>query len=301
MTKRSKFRGCPICGSPNPDLYLKATSAPPKVPSQIQVTEKYFGLHGDMVRCPVCRFIYIGNSSYVKKVASLYKKMSDAAYLQEEKERRLSFINIIKTLEKIKKRKTGKILDIGCCTGALLSEAKSRGWQPYGVDPSVWACKMAEKMHGLSIVNGTLDTYRFPKGNFDAITLLDVFEHTVDPKSVLFKIHKLLKKDGLLCLVTPDFGSATAKILGKRWWGIRLAHLSYFKWHNLSRLFGAAGFKAIKSKTYIRYFSVYYILVRLLPMIENRTRLKSLLKKITIPLLFFDTFELYLQKQKEYV
>lgn len=296
MTKRSKYRDCPICGGANPSLYLRATSKPPAVPSQIQVTEKFFGLHGDMVRCANCSFIYIGDLSYVRKVASLYRKMSDTAYVQEEKERRLSFINILKTLEKITGRKTGKILDIGCCTGALLSEAKERGWKPYGIDPSVWACKMAQKMHGLDIINGTLDTYRFPKGNFAAVTLLDVFEHLENPKSVLVKIHKLLKKDGLLCLVTPDFSSTTAKILGIRWWGIRLAHLSYFRWRNLSYLFQVTGFKMVKSKAYIRYFSVYYILVRLFPWIENRQRLKTLLKKITVPLLFFDTFELYLRK-----
>lgn len=285
-----------MCGSTNPKLYLKATSKPPAVPSQIQVTEKFFGLHGDLVRCGNCNFVYIGNSSYVKKVASLYKKMSDAAYIQEEKERKLSFINIIHTLEKITGRKAGKILDVGCCTGALLSEAKERGWESHGIDPSVWACKMAKKMHNLSIINGTLDTYHYPKGNFDAITLLDVFEHTPDPKSVLIKIRKLLNEKGVLCLVTPDFGSITARILGKRWWGIRLAHLSYFRLNDLSRLFKATGFKVIKSNTYIRYFSVYYILVRLFPAIENRQKLKALLKKITVPLLFFDTFELYLRK-----
>lgn len=296
MTERNKYRSCPVCGGDNPVLYLFATSKPPAAPRQIQVTEKFFGLHGDLVRCAGCNFIYIGNASYAGKVAGLYKKMSDAAYIQEEKERRLSFMDIIRTIEKITGKQSGKMLDVGCCTGALLAAARNRGWRPYGIDPSVWACRMAQKMHGLDIVNGTLDTHRYPQNHFDAVTLLDVFEHTADPKSVLLTIRKLLKKDGLLCLVTPDYGSITARILGKKWWGIRLAHLSYFTSSDLAKLFKATGFKVVKSKTYVRYFSVYYILVRLLPWIENQKGLKTLLKKITVPLLFFDTFELYLRK-----
>lgn len=296
MIRLSKYRKCPICLTSRPILFLPATSAAPKVASQIQVTEKYFGLHGDMVMCPNCNFVYIGKKLLVSKIAGLYKKMSDAVYIQEEKERRLSFVSIIKTLEKIRRGGRGKILDIGCCTGGLLFEAEKRGWKPSGIDPSVWAYKMAQKLHGLTIFNGTLETYNYSEKNFDAVTLLDVFEHTSDPKFVLTKIRTMLNENGVFCLVTPDFGSITAKILGKRWWGIRLAHVSYFRWIDLSRLFADTGFKVIQKKPYIRFFSLYYILVRILPFIEKNQMVKSFLKKITIPLIFFDTFEVYLVK-----
>lgn len=297
MQNRNHFRNCPLCNTPNPYLFIQATSPPPDIPSQIQVTEKYFGRHGDMVRCRNCNFVYIGKRLFVKKVTNLYKKMSDAAYIQEEKERRCSFAKIIKSIESLLKNKRGRILDIGCCTGALLSQAKSGGWKPYGIDPSIWACRMASKLHGLKIINGTLDTHKFTPGYFDAVTIVDVLEHIPDPKDLLLKIHKLMKNNAILCVVTPDFGSFTAKILGKKWWGIRLAHLSYFTRRDLSSVFEDVGFREVRANTYIRYFSLYYILVRLLPVLDRFPKINAILKKITIPLVFYDTFELYLRKK----
>ena len=96
--------------------------------------------------------------------------------------------------------------------------------------------------------------------NFQVISLLDVFEHIEDPVSLLNKIHLLLNPDGVLCIVTPDFGSFTANILSKKWWGIRLAHISYFRMRDLERLFLKTKFRIIRKKTYVRYFSLYYIL-----------------------------------------
>lgn len=295
MTNRS-FRICPICNFPDASLFLSATSKLPTKPSQIQITEKYFGLHGDIVKCDSCGFAYIGNNNYVKRISHLYRKMSDNAYLREEKERRLSFLGILKNLTQLRAEK-GEILDIGCCTGGLLVEAKRSGWQVRGLDPSIWACRTAQRLHNLNIFNGTLDNFNSKKTTFDAITLLDVLEHVNKPLQTLIKIRSLLHQRGILCIVTPDYGSITSKLFGKKWWGIRLAHLSYFRFQDLQRLFQQTGFRIVKSKTYIRFFSLYYLFIRLFPVIDNNNLAKSFLKKITVPLVFFDTFELYLVKK----
>lgn len=297
MKKTSNYRFCPLCYCSKPRLYVPATSGPPTSYQQIQVTEKHFGLHGDIVRCGNCNHTYIGNKAYVDQVGKLYRKMSDEVYVQEEKERKRSFIGILLNIERLRKGKQLKILDIGCCTGGLLNEARQRGWAVSGIDPSVWACQTADKLHGLTIYNGTLESFKGEEDSFDAITLLDVLEHVENPRSILKKAYKLLKKDGILCIVTPDYGSLTAKILGKRWWGIRLAHLSYFREQDLSRLFQKTGFKIIRKNTYIRYFSLYYIFVRLLPIIDQIKVCKYLMKNITVPLVLFDTVELYLVKK----
>lgn len=296
MNKKQNYRSCPLCGSIKSKLLLPATSEIPFSPKQVQVTEKFFGLHGDIVECAQCGFAYVGDSAYVKKVIGLYKSMSDDVYRQEERERRRSFLRVINTINYFSRGKKGKLLDVGCCTGRLLVEARLQGWQVYGADPSIWACLIAKKDHNLDIQNSTIESYNAGKIKFDAIIMLDVLEHVENPNKMLTKLRKFLKPDGIFCIVTPDYGSLTAKILGKKWWGIRLAHLSYFKKNDLERLFKFTGFKIIHNNTYIRYFSLYYIFVRLFPLIEKFKLLKLVLKKISLPLIFFDTFDLYLKK-----
>jgi 2-polyprenyl-3-methyl-5-hydroxy-6-metoxy-1,4-benzoquinol methylase len=294
--KINQYINCPICGFDGCLLIFPATNDEPRFSSQIQVTEKYFGLHGDIVKCKSCGFAYVGKDQYIKKIQSLYKDMRDEVYLQEENERRYSFLEILKITEKIRNDKKGKVLDIGCCTGGLLAEARIRGWDVFGLDPSLWACQTAKRFHSLDIHNGTTDNFKNKSVRFDAITLLDVLEHVDNPKKLMLQINSLLKNDGVFCIVTPDFGSITARLLGLKWWGIRLAHLSYFRKQDLVRLIQDTGFRIIKQKTYIRYFSLYYILVRLVPIIEKYKIIKSILKNISVPLVFFDTFELYLEK-----
>src|SRR3989338_4845574 len=108
------YRPCPLCASTAVKLLEKATSVPPVSAQQIQVTEKYFGLHGDLVKCKRCGFTYVGGMDYIKKVTGLYSHMSDDVYLQEERERRLSFTRVLARIESLRKGKKGKILDIGC-------------------------------------------------------------------------------------------------------------------------------------------------------------------------------------------
>ena len=290
----SEYRPCPICSSKSIKLLEKATGIPPSSANQIQVTDKFFGSHGDLVRCNNCGFTYIGRMDYIKKVIGLYKKMSDEIYLQEEKERRLSFLEIIKNIEMLKKGKRGNILDIGCCTGGLLVEAQKRGWEVSGIDPSQWACKCAKRYHGLKVVNSLIESFN-PSMKFDAITMLDVLEHVENPRKIIKKAKSMLKKDGVFCIVTPDYGSFTSRLLGKKWWGIRLAHLSYFRENDIKRLIWN-NFNILKSNTYVRYFSLYYILIRLFPFIGKFKVIKTILRRITVPIALFDTFEIYLGK-----
>ena len=291
------YRNCPVCNSNNLVLFLKATSLPPKSPIQVQVTEKHFGLHGDMVRCRRCGFFFVADKKFVKKAISLYRRMSDQAYVQEEKERRLSFQKILENIKRIRKmRKALNILDIGCSTGGLLVEAKNLGWRAFGVEPSIWGCKLANKLHGLTISNSTMESYHSSK-KFDVITILDVLEHVENPVFLLRKVSRLLKAEGVICIVTPDFGSFMARILGEKWWGIRLGHLSYFDRKTFKKIIRESGFKVKKESTYTRFFSLYYILVRLFPTLEKVRILKELLKKLTVPLTMFDSFEVYLAKK----
>ncbi|MDD3296482.1 MAG: class I SAM-dependent methyltransferase [Candidatus Omnitrophica bacterium] len=108
-------------------------------------------------------------------------------------------------LRSIKKRRTfGKLLDVGCNYGIFLKLAKENGYQVYGVDMSQSAIKYARNELKLNVECKTLKGANFPSEYFDVISMFDVIEHVKDPIGELQEIHRVLKKDGLFFLTTPN-------------------------------------------------------------------------------------------------
>ena len=92
-------------------------------------------------------------------------------------------------LSYLKKQKPGKILDVGCGYGWLMSALNSK-WNKYGADVSNFTSKTASKY--CKIFTG--DLKNFKEKNFDFITALHVIEHHPKPEIFLSQIKKLLKK-----------------------------------------------------------------------------------------------------------
>lgn len=49
--------------------------------------------------------------------------------------------------------------------------------------------------------------------------MFHVIEHVISPKKYLKKIYKLLKKDGILVLETPNYDSLDARLFKNSYWG----------------------------------------------------------------------------------
>src|SRR5205823_5287062 len=54
-------------------------------------------------------------------------------------------------------------------------------------------------------------------GPFRVVTSWDVIEHLPDPQAHLETIARLMEPGGVLSIITPDRGSATARMFGARW------------------------------------------------------------------------------------
>src|SRR3990167_1749231 len=207
MSKGKLFQNCPICNHSGIRNLAKATTQIINSPSQIRASDRKYGLHGSLSRCLNCQFVFVNDRSYVRKTVNFYKQMTDNDYLREEKHRSKGFNRLLNTLNKLRSFKKGSILDIGCNTGGLLNEAQKTGWSASGIDPSDWACILAKKRYGLTVHNSAFEKFEFPAKSFNAVTLTDVLEHVQNPRQVMIKINKILTDDGIVCLVTPDYGS----------------------------------------------------------------------------------------------
>jgi len=92
---------------------------------------------------------------------------------------------------------------LGCGCGFFLKEAKERGWQVSGVDPSKKSIAYARSLIGDNVVCGTLDDIPTDR-RFDAITLINVLDHMVDACGQLQKVKDLLAPEGILYLRFPN-------------------------------------------------------------------------------------------------
>jgi len=102
---------------------------------------------------------------------------------------------------------------------------------------------------------GNFESFAYEPASFDAITLLDVLEHTVDPKAVLRRARELLKPGGVLYVAVPNQRCLMTVILdryirlggpGRKFFLERLyvsPHVYYFNPTTLLRMIRAAGFE----------------------------------------------------------
>jgi len=149
----------------------------------------------------------------------------------------------------------GTLLDIGAGTGIFMHLARERGWQPSGVDICPLTAEKAEREFGVRIAVQPFEQYGLDGRQFDAVTMLDVLEHVLDPVATLRRAHALLRPGGALYVAVPNQrslltavvdayaragGPAADKLL------LRLyvaPHLHYFTPKTLPRAIETAGFR----------------------------------------------------------
>jgi SAM-dependent methyltransferase len=181
--------------------------------------------------------------------------MRDDAYLDEEAGRRLTARGL---LELVRDRvSTGRLLDIGCGYGLLLDEARACGFTSVGLELSKAAAIHAREGLGLDVREHSLEDLAAEE-MFDAIMLIDVLEHLSDPVSTIGLCRDHLRPGGVVCVVTPDPSSLTARVAGRRWWGLLSAHSYLMPRRTLLELLSASGLVLASDRSFVRSFSLGY-------------------------------------------
>jgi len=153
------------------------------------------------------------------------------------------FLNRVHTILKFQNT-PGRALEVGCSTGILLSLLKNRNWEVWGVEPSESA--LAAKKKGIRIINKFFQDAKLPGEYFDVVILNHTLEHLENPLSILIKAKSLLKKKGIIFIDVPNFGSLSARLLGKHWaYLMPEEHIWHFTPVTLKKLIRKSGFKPI--------------------------------------------------------
>jgi len=162
-------------------------------------------------------------------------------------------------------RSSGRLLDVGCGNGATLRTMRDLGWKVEGLDPDPLAVQRAQAL-GLHIQRGSLADCSYSPNRFDAITMVHVIEHLHDPLVHLQQAYRLLKKGGLLVMITPNVASLGHRLFQHDW--IHLdppRHLHIFGCRPLAVLAERAGLRVEKLFTTVRwaaYAIAHSILIR---------------------------------------
>lgn len=285
---------CPLCKKKDTRLLYPANIKPDFYDQPYQISGSEYGRHLDILKCPRCSLIFEETGLVRNRVPGFYSACQDPTYEVQRENRALAFKKVIARIKKLKS--SGRWLDVGCATGTLLVEAYKEGYEVYGIEPSAWAAKIAQK-EGLKVKTGRIETVNFPQGYFEVVTMIDVLEHLINPQLGLQKVAGLLKKGGLVCLVTPNIQSLTARFLKEKWWHIRPGHFFYFSPQTINILLKEAGFEIVLSKSYKWYFSSGYLWQRLLKLLSLPAVVCKSLNQITIGLNLRDSMEVYALKR----
>ena len=142
----------------------------------------------------------------------------------------------------------GRVLDIGCASGAFMVTAKTCGWEVTGVDPDPISVANARSL-GLDVHQGGLEVFGGKSNVFDVITICHVIEHVHEPSDTIVDIYRLLKPGGQLWLETPNIESLGHKYYGRHWLGLDPPrHLAVFNPSSLRTALERAGFSDIQYK-----------------------------------------------------
>ncbi len=142
----------------------------------------------------------------------------------------------------------GRMLDIGCATGAFLNGMRQCGWEVVGIEPNRRAAIYAQEGLGLLVQNTTLEAAQLIPATFDLVTMWNVLEHLSDPRLGLERIAQTLRPGGLLVFAIPNTESYDLAIFKKYWAGYDLPrHLFVFPPATLEKMVKAIGFEVLKS------------------------------------------------------
>ena len=148
--------------------------------------------------------------------------------------------------------KDGRLLEVGCGSGAMMNAMSNRGWNTEGVDFDPGAVETARKK-GLNVSLGTLAEQRFPANTYDAIVMSHVIEHVPDPLAVIGECHRILKRGGLLVMITPNSTSLSHQVFQSNWRGLEPPrHLYIFNLRLAPVIVGGLGLTVHSAFTSIR-------------------------------------------------
>lgn len=150
-----------------------------------------------------------------------------------------------------RKKKTGRLLDIGSGNGYFLALCQRMGFEVQGLDISKFAAEYAIDTLHLPVLISEIGDADFQSSQFDIITLWHFLEHTRNPLQVVRNAVRWLRKDGIIVIEVPNYKGTDAQNYGEEWTGWQLPyHFFHFSPETLTNLLQLCGLTVTKFKDF---------------------------------------------------
>lgn len=164
-----------------------------------------------VLKCRSCGLVFVDPLPDLSYLAAHYDENYYSEWTGQQQTKRISLWK--RRLKKIERRiPTGRLLDVGCATGAFLELAQQNGWDINGTEYSPYAASFAQDLLKTDIFCGHLTDAGYREETFDVITFWHVLEHVTDPTAYLREAHRILKPSGLLIAAVPNVDDHVMKI-----------------------------------------------------------------------------------------
>lgn len=230
---RLVFRSCPLCRQDNQPVLRRPDGLP-------------------ITFCENCCAWYVASLPPIEEISRIYqgywfsyrpKDLSEsyATSLLSDVELHRTDVRLNRLAALAGGLEGRRLLEIGCGCGELLTRARMCGAVVFGNDISSEACDFVGNKLGIPVFHGEISEKAVPGevGQMDIVVMSDLFEHLVDPLATLCAALAILKHNGLLLMLTPNGGAASADPgTASKWPGFRvdLEHLQYLSTRTISVL-----------------------------------------------------------------
>src|SRR5215475_12172558 len=229
---------CAVCGSQESVECLRA-------PDRFHGGTTVYALR----RCPACALVWLEHAPRPAEMGQHYGPAYDR-FIQTAGENSPGRW-VARKSSIYAHRQGGRILDLGCSSGAFLESLKGQGWELHGIEMSEAVAKRAEARTGGQVFVGDVLDAPFAPETFDVVTCFDVLEHVYQPREVLRKVVEWLKPGGVYYVLVPNIDSGEARLFRSYWYGLELPrHLSHFSPQSLRYAAQSVGLEEIFIETH---------------------------------------------------
>jgi ubiquinone/menaquinone biosynthesis C-methylase UbiE len=153
------------------------------------------------------------NKKVTKSNDKIYSEYySDKEYIELRIRDAKRYVNYIR--DRITIPSDGHILEVGCGTAEFGSVLMHEyGSHVYGIDRNIVAVSIARKK-GIQALKGDVEkTWPFENRKFDVVIASQIIEHIVNPDNLFTESQRVLKRNGLLIIATPNLAAWFNRVL----------------------------------------------------------------------------------------